>query len=233
MKVPERLKLAVSQEAEEIPASESDSGLTFTDILFGFVISAIFVRLQNWGSLDGFVRWQLVTSVVIVLGSWIGFRQSLNRSKYKLKFFNLPLFRFILDQIMVLLYFRIAILTPTHPTDLDPANLADNTLEVLFFIFALYLLWDIGNLLMSWRWTRQQSKYTNSTADWIGVCITAFFLACFTVLLHIDHEIDVGAQQASLLFAIAVALLLAYRFAKDVRNAWKKGDEDDLVAPPA
>jgi len=221
MRVPERLKLAVSQEAEEIPASESDSGLTFTDILFGFVISAIFVRLQNWGSLDGFVRWQLLTSVVIVLGSWIGFRQSANRSKYKLKFFNLPLFRFILDQIMVLLYFRIAILTPTHPTELDPAHLADSTLEVLFFIFALYLLWDIGNLFMSWGWTQPKSKYTKSTADWRGLAITTFFLACFALLLHVNNEIDVGAQQASLLFGVAVGLLLAYRFAKDIRNAWR------------
>jgi hypothetical protein len=225
-----RLKLALSQEAEPIDA-DHDSGLTFTDILFGFVISAIFVRLQNWGSLEGFVRWQLVTSVVIVLGSWIGFRQSSNRSKYKLKFFNLPLLRFILDQIMVLLYFRIAILTPTHPTELDPADLANSTLEVLLFIFVLYLLWDIGNLLMSWQWRRPQSKYLNSTADWIGLAITTFFGLCFAVLLHVDNEIDVGAQQASLLFGIAVALLIAYRFAKDVRNAWKDGNANPPTPP--
>jgi hypothetical protein len=232
MRAPERLKLALSQDAEAVDPG-SDSALSFTDILFGFVIIAIFTRLQNWGALAGFVRWQLITSTVIVLGSWIGFRQSSNRSKYKLRFFNLPLFRFILDQVMVLLYFRIAVLTPGHPTELDPANLASNTLEVLFFIFVLYLLWDIGNLLMSWKWTRSSSKYVNSTADWRGLAITTVFLICFAALLFVDHQIHVGASQASLLFAIAVALLLAYRWAKDIRRAWKNVNEGIPASSPA
>ena len=44
-----------------------------------------------------------------MLGSWIGFRRSLNRTTYEVKFFNLPLFRFLMDQLMVILYFRIAV----------------------------------------------------------------------------------------------------------------------------
>ena len=60
--------------------SKADTGIRFTDILFGFVIKELFVRLQNWSQLDWFVRWQLIAGTALVLGSWIGFRRSLNRT---------------------------------------------------------------------------------------------------------------------------------------------------------
>src|SRR5688500_15778712 len=100
-----RMLLVVSPPAEP---TKRDTGLRFTDILFGFVIRELFIRLQDWGELAWFVRWQLIAATALVLGSWIGFRRSLNRSDYELKFFNLPLLRFVLDQLMVILYFRIA-----------------------------------------------------------------------------------------------------------------------------
>src|SRR5438132_902411 len=106
----ERLRRVVSPPAE---VSKVDTGLRFTDILFGFVIRELFLRLQNWATLPWFVRWQLIAGTALVLGSWIGFRRSLNRSSYELKFFNLPLLRFVLDQLMVILYFRVAVLAPT------------------------------------------------------------------------------------------------------------------------
>jgi hypothetical protein len=80
-----------------------DTGLRFTDILFGFVIREIFVRLQEWSELDAIVKWQLVASSMLVLGSWIGFRRSLNRSDYQPKFVNLPFLRFVIDQLMIIL----------------------------------------------------------------------------------------------------------------------------------
>jgi hypothetical protein len=223
LKASQRMRLALAPPPNE---SEHDTGLRFTDILFGFVISQIFLRLQNWGELQGFVRWQLIVSTIIVLGSWIGFRRSLNRQTYELKFFNLPLLRFILDQAMVLLYFRIATLTPSDPAKVvDPSSLASDTLEALFLVFALYALWDIGGLLMSWGWTSSASKYRKMSADWTGLTITAIFLASIGALLYVDREIHVGASQASLLFAGAAIALLAYRWAKDVRSTWRQAVE--------
>src|SRR6266404_5018759 len=88
-----------------------DTSLRYTDILFGFVIRELFLRIKNWPQLSGDVHWHLIVGTTLVLGSWIGFRRSLNRSVYQVKFFNLPLFRFIMDQLMLILYFRIAVLT--------------------------------------------------------------------------------------------------------------------------
>ena len=106
------LRIALSPPPED---EERDTGLRFTDILFGFVIRELFIRLQHWSQLAWFVRWQLIAATALVLGSWIGFRRSLNRPTYQLKFFNLPLVRFFVDQLMLILYFRIATLTPDDP----------------------------------------------------------------------------------------------------------------------
>jgi len=94
---------------------EADQGLVFTDILFGFVIAELFVQFSAWP--DSWpVRWHLFMASILVLGSWIGFRRSRNRHQFQLKFFNLPLFRFVLDQCMVVFYFRISTLAKPTPT---------------------------------------------------------------------------------------------------------------------
>jgi len=59
------------------------------------------VRLSNWTQLSVAVRGHLIVGTILVLGSWIGFRRSLKRSRYQVKFFNLPFFLFLLDQLML------------------------------------------------------------------------------------------------------------------------------------
>lgn len=112
-----------------------DTSLRYTDILFGFVIRELFLRIQNWFQLDAAVRSHLIVGATLVLGSWIGYRRSLNRSSYEVKFFNLPLFRFILDQLMLILYFRIAVLTSGGTESRAPSVLATETIELVFLVF--------------------------------------------------------------------------------------------------
>lgn len=219
MKNPERLTSVFLPPPE---LSELDTGLRFTDILFGFVISQIFLRLQHFGELPGFVRWQLVVSAALVLGSWIGFRRSLNRSSYELKFFNLPLARFIVDQLMILFYFRITVLTPNDPeASFDPSSLVSDTFQTLVIIFGLYLLWDLLGQLMSIKW-KSKKKYEGSDGNVPGVLITFAFGLAFVALLHIAAVKDVDEALAVTLFAVATALLLGYRWAKEIRTTWKQ-----------
>ena len=218
MKFGDFRRLALSPPDDYIEKGDDDAGLRFTDILFGFVISQVFLRLQNWGELSGYVRWQLALSTVLVLGSWIGFRHSVNRSAYKLKFFNLPLLRFALDQAMVILYFRVATLTPRDPAvPVDPAALVDKTFDALLIIAALYFLWDLAGMIMG-----LSPKYANSGIDGWAIAITTGFLALAAVLWHLGAETDVDAHDARVLLASAVALLLAYRWAKEIRTTLKK-----------
>lgn len=224
-----RWRLAFSPPAE---VTTRDTGLRFTDILFGFVIREIFLRLQHWADLDLVVKCQLVVCGLLVLGSWIGFRRSVNRTDYEIKFVNLPLVRFVVDQAMIVFYFRVASLS--GPADrvaaIDPApNLAAETLRNLVVIFVLYVAWDILGLVMCRTKEdvggTQRPKYGRVFADqrtfdpqlpnWSGLGITAVALMFLVVIWQFAH----GAAVAALVGAAVVLLL--YRVAKDTRTSWQ------------
>ncbi len=90
------------------PAKRDDDqqALVFTDILFGFVIVELFTQFNSHPERPE-VWYHLSLATALVLGSWIGFRRSRNRQKlsFQLKFFNLPLMRFLVDQVMIFFYF--------------------------------------------------------------------------------------------------------------------------------
>lgn len=219
------LRKALAPPAE---VSTVDTGLRFTDILFGFVIRELFLRLQNWSDLPDFVRWQLVVGTALVLGSWIGFRRSLNRQSYEVKFFNLPFFKFSLDQLMVILYFRVAVLTDNPYKSIDAHDLAHQTLQVLLFVFILYLAWDFLGIVMAWVKEDGRSKYprvkdgepdyaTPNRKDWLAFAITLVFLALIGLLLILIDDECVGP---TLSFVLGTAVLVVYRFTKEIKNTW-------------
>lgn len=220
-----RLQAAVSPTAD---VSRQSTALTFTDILFGFVIKELFLRFQYWGTESWVVRWQLITGITLVLGSWIGYRRSLARAGYELKFFNLPLLRFALDQAMLIMYFRIAILTPNEASPkVAAAAVTQTTIRALLIIFGMYILWDVGGLLMTLgnKYKKIDNK-GNKTGDPFpknisGFVITLVFLVMFTVLYIVSENTTIHGLQADHLLLAATALLLAYRFVKEVRTSWR------------
>lgn len=210
-----------------------DTSLRFTDILFGFVIRELFLRLQNWPELETAVRWHLIVGTTLVLGSWIGFRRSLNRSSYEVKFFNLPLFRFLIDQLMLILYFRIAVLASVDGSELPAASvLATNTTELVMWVFVLYVVWDLLGIWMAKAKMPgpdgkkkqlypvvRDNKMTDERqrADLAGLMISASSLALLVIL-----RLSVGCFDPNWLFIAIIALLLAYRWAKETRTSWRE-----------
>jgi len=205
-----------------------DTSLRYTDILFGFVIRELFLRLQNWSQLTDSVRWHLVVGTTLVLGSWIGYRRSQNRTTYEVKFFNLPLFRFLVDQLMLILYFRIAVLTEVDghglPTDSD---LAASTINLVMYVFVLYVVWDLFGIWMARSMTKGSTpRYPQvvdgkmsegaQPADWVGFFISTSVLAVFAVLWCRANVFDPQG-----LFVLVVLLLLTYRMAKEIRTSWR------------
>lgn len=211
-----------------------DTGLRFTDILFGFVVRELFIRLQNWPDLVWYVRWQLVAGTALVLGSWIGFRRSLNRPKYEIKFFNLPFFRFVIDQLMVVFYFRVATLTPSDPEANAPGatQLVDSTLEAIVLIFALYAIWDMLGIMMALvRGEDGAKKYPEivdqkpdrtreALVNVSGWLVTLGSLGLFGALWIFSQSLDLSNRSAGVVLATATVLLLAYRMAKEIRTSW-------------
>ena len=225
-----RLRLAMYP----IPEPERlDTSLRYTDILFGFVIRELFLRLQNWSQLDSVVRWHLIAGTILVLGSWIGYRRSLNRSGYQVKFFNLPIFRFLVDQMMLILYFRIAVLTNVDGTKpLDARPLSTNTIELVTYVFVLYVIWDLLGMWMVKAKTsagadqKSKPKYPllkdgkmteeQQRADWVGLSISFVTLAIFVVV-----RLSINWFSPRFLLLVTTTLLLGYRWAKETRTSWR------------
>jgi hypothetical protein len=208
-----------------------DTSLRYTDILFGFVIKELFLRLQNWQQLDSPIKWHLVVGTTLVLGSWVGFRRSVHRAQYEVKFFNLPFFKFIADQLMLIIYFRVAVLTDTDLKKPMPpaADLAAHTVKLVTVVFALYLAWDVLGILMAkakdipgwkvWKYAKVvEQKATDQPADpnWIGTVITLVCLAVSSVVSCKAESRSIGPTP---LFILATATLLVYRLAKEVRTS--------------
>jgi hypothetical protein len=228
----ERLLLVLFPPAE---VGRASTGLTFTDILFGLVISELFLRIQNWLQIPSYIRGHLIVGLALVLGSWIGFRRSLHRTVYELKFFNIPLFRFLMDQAMVLLYFRMAVLTPLkNPETVSPEQLVGSTIAILVFVFLLYLSWDAFGVWMAKAKVRNGSsrkvpKYPKVVEDeptdepqapnWVGLFITLGWLVGFIALWWAVEELRPEVDAVSF-FVPAAVLLLVYRWAKELRTSW-------------
>lgn len=212
-----------------------DTSLRYTDILFGFVIKELFLRLQNWMQLDRAVQLHLVVGTTLVLGSWIGFRRSLYRSSYQVKFFNLPLFRFIADQLMLILYFRVAVLTdPTGKTLMPASDIADSTVKLLIYVFALYLLWDVLGIWMAKAKVsaadgKKAPRYPNASngkdpqitgqeqiPNWWGLIISATGLALLLLFWLFRSCLSPVGE-----FISATAWLLLYRWLKEIRTSWR------------
>jgi len=209
-------------------AQKADTSLRYTDILFGFVIRELFLRLQNWPGLDIATRLHLVAGTVLVLGSWIGYRRSLNRSTYEVKFFNLPLFKFVADQLMLISYFQVAVLTPVDgKTAITPEVLASQTVSLIVQIFVLYLIWDaLGIWMAKSRLSNSRRRYpvldgqkpTDKAVvpDWKGFLITAVILAVLVAIRILEARFLPWG-----LLLITIVLLLGYRLLKEIRTSWR------------
>jgi len=216
-----------------IPEVEKfDTSLRYTDILFGFVIRELFLRLQNWAQLDSALRLHLLVGITLVIGSWIGYRRSLYRSGYQVKFFNLPLIRFISDQIMLILYFRLAVLTEVGgKQQFLESDLTRITIRLVLYVFILYAIWDILGIWMAKAKiigldgnTKPlypkivDSKMTEEAhqVNWLGFSITVGSLLLLALIWFLANCITF---KVSLLATIV--LLLLYRWAKEVRTSYQ------------
>jgi len=204
---------------------ELATGLRFTDVLFGFVLRELVIRSVDWRVQPAWVRWHLILTAVVVLGSYVGYRNSAKRADDRVRFFNLPLVRFVLDQAMVFAYFRMAIATQdldlaTNPTASaswpSPSSLTRIDTAMLGLIAGCYLLWDVLGHVMAWRTDGDgHRRYPTIAADWRRTGMTAGLLALTVLGVGWSHLAGLGSGQAVVLQGVAIASVLAYRTAKD------------------
>jgi len=192
-----------------IEDDQSDTRLTFNDVVFGIVITQIFLEAVPMERLTWSLRTHLLLAFAITMGSYIGYRKSLKRTKAKLAFFNLPLVQFALDLCMIYLYYHLTI-TPDVTASILPTLKPVDDAQTVFLIFMLYLAWDGVSVLMRMRGYNVTFSRRKATVT-VVCCIVS--LAIFLVALS-------GVQTTTEGWLIAVDLCLvglgvAYRWAKD------------------
>lgn len=203
----------------EAEPDDAQTSFSFIDVLFGLVIAVLFEHFADWRTIS-WVEWlHLFAGAALVLGSYIGYRKSRNHTGYKLFFFNLPLFRFLLDQSMVALYFRFAMLTSGKGEALRDSEIVVEGLDLLVTVFVLYVLWD----LLSWRMSRRKYKLRDNGGkerayDPTRVGITILGLVALLALRCLSDFSNASCSQLVATELSMIAVLVGYRVLKDARS---------------
>lgn len=210
-----------------ISEDQNDTGLRFTDVLFGFALREVVTRLVKWDQLNNASRVHLMLTLVTILGSYIGFRNSEKRGKFRLRFFNLVTIRFAVDQAMVFLYFWLALYFSTEKDAVtgrlhlpEPDSLLTFDARVVFAIFGLYLAWDLIT-----HWMASSGKYLLKAgspgpseplvAKRYRTVITFGALAACGIVLLVSELSDPTGDAATFWMVALTAILVLYRVLKD------------------
>lgn len=210
----------------------SDTGLQFTDVLFGFALSEIVLRLVKWTQLTNAARMHLGLAAITILGSYIGFRNSQKRGRFRLRFFNLVTLRFLFDQTMVFFYFWLALYIPLDEDKTtgtltripDARDLLRFDARVVFGIFALYLGWDLIS-----QWMAASGKYFTQKATagppptsevrleakGYRTMTTGFGVAAALAVLIFTHSKEPADAEAMAGIIGLISIMVGYRMVKD------------------
>lgn len=124
-------------------------GITFVDVLFALVIARVLEPFARASDLSPASISHLMLAGVLTVSSWIGYHNSWNRPRYLIRFFNLPFWQFLVDVLLVVVYWMNATYAEGIPTDVGittatPPRANSALPEAIFVVitFALYATWD-------------------------------------------------------------------------------------------
>ena len=180
-------------------------GISFIDILFALAVGQVLDPVKNWGEnpktnpLPLPVWTQLAVVLVLILTSWVGYHNSVNRPRFRLGFFNWELAKFVLDVAMVVVYFLAAAIAARAVPTLRVEAL------MVMVAFGLYALWDAAGAIQKWgsdkpdstnpyklEWERIRADKNRpdvgesenwSPTNWTRIRITWVFLAITAVFV--------------------------------------------------
>jgi hypothetical protein len=131
---------------------QSRVGLTFISAGYGVVLVAVFpMRALEYINLAGLSHLALAAFMLVI--SWMGYYT--NRVMYpawRVQFFNIPLWQYILSFGILLGYWELGITTKASAVHPAPTLLRETIIITL--IFAAYLAWDILETVV-----QQSGKY--------------------------------------------------------------------------
>jgi hypothetical protein len=213
---------------------ERTIGIGFVDVLFGLVIGAVLQPFADVGKVPTVGRVQLILAGVITVTSWIGYHNSWNRPRYFILFPNLPLFQFLIDVILVIVYFLIAITAPGATPGVSREASVVIVAILVAISFVLYAMWDRLAFLM-----RKDDRYKRrSLGNDVPVRRqVSYALALVTVVIAgiVGIWRPTATHEILAIEALLITLAVGYRFLKEyvtpVSARVSEDDDASVVSP--
>jgi hypothetical protein len=200
-------------------SDERSVGIGFVDVLFALVIGKVLASV-GWNGLHQLTRTELANlgvATVITLASWIGYHNSYNRPKFKIRFFNLPLAQFSLDIMMVFVYWLLASVATSDPLSRHPAAV---TAGLVFVTFVLYVLWDLVGILIGAQ-EKPYQKLLQPVERWKGFqwdrYVPTWIATTLAFVLWRAAVANPGPRWSYLVDVLLVCIALGFRVAKDIK----------------
>ena len=194
----------------------SHVGIGFIDVLFALVIANI-LGVIGWPPVGRLSPQSanLAVAMVVTLASWVGYHNSANRPRFKIRFFNLPIIQFAIDVALVLDYWLLATSAVSKSADVTSGLVAS---ELVLSAFVLYIVWDLVGMAIGAQATyRQEYLKVNPSgyrfSPWrpiTTIVCTVLALATFLLARHDGNNVSVYMIDS---FLIGIALI--FRVAKD------------------
>lgn len=194
-------------------AGHDPVSLTFLDLLYAIPLADLATRVSGT-ELKGIPAegWTEIALVMVVITfGWVGHHNNRRRESERhpvgdFDFWSLRFVQFQFEVLIIVAYFALANHVTLHaPTGNNHAN-ANWQFAWLVVIFALYLIWDILDVINGRRNDDWQTRALK------GLRVTAVTLVALIVGLVLVHEIH-PQSAASIAIAdfVAIALMYAYR----------------------
>lgn len=198
----------------------SHVGITFVDVLFAIAMEKVFEPLAQPTQLNRAGIAQLALAASLTVTSWVGYHSSWNRPQWIIHFPNLPLIQFLIDVVLVTIYWLLA---AYYPHDGVSSTIAPVLMTVL--TFALYAAWDWSTFLMRrdpryWGWN---PRLDVPNRRWVtAVCL---FVSVMFVIVVSQHHLK-GSNATTVICYMLIGLVVTYRFAKDFFQAPVRSQSD-------
>ena len=205
---------------------ERSVGIGFVDVLFALVMGQILASV-NWNVLHS-ADWaglfsrphphiaNLLVATVVTLASWIGYHNSVNRPRFKIRFINWPLLQFVVDIVLVLDYWLLATLAGGS-AGVPPSSRL--TAFLVFLAFLLYCFWDLISFLIG-RQRKYQELIQPPEDRWPGYNLrrnATTWLCALLILIawQVDAHINESTASIYLLDIAIIGVVVGFRIAKD------------------
>ena len=196
------------------PVTTSAVGVTFVDVLFALVIAQVLTPFADTRALPWVGRVQLILAGFLTVASWIGYHNSWNRPKYFIRFPNWPLAQFLIDVLLVVVYFLCAITAPGVQARTNPDRSIIAIIVLVALSFTLYAAWDWVSLQI-----RKGAGYALRTEE-RDIPARRRVSYCFAILGWLFvvgvwyFKPDTSFPAISIEVSL-IALIICYRFVKE------------------